>query len=74
MSIFPTLMGQGRHAARHRKPVTGHIAIVRHVASCALFACTCFITGPLRANEIEAQADADQHTTDTERETPHDAR
>lgn len=61
MSIFPIMMGQGRHAARHRRPVIVHITRVEHVASCALFACTCLITGPLRADDATAQADADTH-------------
>lgn len=62
MGIFPIMMGQGRHAARHRRPVIVHITRVEHVASCALFACTCLITGPLRPDDATAQADADTHT------------
>ena len=63
MSFLPILMVQGRHAARHRRPAPLHITRVEHVASCALFACTCLVTGPLRATDTDAQADANEHTT-----------
>ena len=71
MSFLPILVTQGRHASRHAAAVAarrgdirpGHVTVVQHVASCALFACTCLVTGPLRATEAEAQTDADQHTT-----------
>lgn len=52
-------------ASYKARPVVrpGHVAQVRYVASCCLFACTCAITGPLRPTEAEAQTDADTHTS-----------
>lgn len=50
-------------------PPTIHITHVRHVASCALYLCTCLITGPLRPDTATAQQDADNHTRTTQ-ETP----
>lgn len=61
MSDLPRLMGQGRRVGRHRKPPTIHLTQVRHVASCALYLCSCLITGPLRPTTGEAQQDADTH-------------